>query len=153
MKVTHYWWQIWNHVFNYGNYGEDNYESIITSTFSNRLNQCALDIRQSSHCLDFEYRAHGICIREHQITAAIKSVDTQFPAKTRRRCRRRMSGKSAEKYRKMSTRSAGGVGEEAGQRNGRTLVPGALLSRPSWPRGRQRKKKLPIYKPLAENEV
>lgn len=48
-------------------------------------------------------------IQEHQITTAIKSVDTQFPAKTRRRCRRRALGKSARKYRKMSTRSAGEV--------------------------------------------
>lgn len=109
-------------------------------------------IWQSGHRLDFKNRAHGICIREHQITAAIKSVDTQFPAKTRRRRRRHMSGKSAEKYRKMSTRSAGGVGEEAGQRNGRTLVPGTLLPSvvTAW---KAKKKKLPIYKPLAENEV
>lgn len=52
----------------------------------------------------------------------------------------------------MSTRSAGGVGEEAGQRNGRTLVPGALLPSvvTAW---KVKKKKLPIYKPLEENEV
>jgi len=46
-----------------------------------------------------------------------------------------------------------GVGEEAGQWNGRTLVPGALLPvRRDRMEGKE-KKKMPIYKPLAENEV
>jgi len=105
------------------------------------------------HRLDSSELPSGICIREHRITAAIKSVDTQFPAKTRRRC----SAPRVEKIGEEISENVGEVGRRC-RRRGRTaewkdaLVPGALLLSivTAW---KARKKKLPIYKPLAENEV
>lgn len=112
--------------------------------------------------LDFNYQLSGICIREHQITNAIKSVDTQFPAKTRRRRHdagvasararaEKIGGEISENVDEVGRHD--GCRREAGQDSG---MEGRYRSRSTSPvvtARKAKKKKLPIYKPLAENEV